>query len=325
MLQRSLILSAFVLVSGGALYACTEASVADTSNGAATVADGGSSGSSGSSGGTGGSLEWPVPGSRDNAVTIDPIVQAFKQTKHEFYDTQNGYTSLDPSDAGFRSVPDKSEPASCLSACPAYWGDLVCHYYCEFPSYSSVIPNIRGCYSQVARGQVIRQDLTPPRAMFSPEVYDYCVFQDSDYILNRFPAYNQATIDANKASGTTPGVLAWVEKNQADVFKYVMYTGYSPFIFKFEDQQKAVNAFYDINLTKIDYTAADAADVAECKANRPVRPTDPQDGTHCSSAKSQAIFVNHPNFAAYVAFMNHLMGITPPSSGGDAGDPDASH
>jgi hypothetical protein len=47
-----------------------------------------------------------------------------------------------------------------------------------------------------------------------------------------------------------------------------------------------LNKCYRVTLQEHDDTAQDTADVAACKASkRKATPYDPQDGTHCSSAK----------------------------------------
>jgi hypothetical protein len=86
-----------------------------------------------------------------------------------------------------------------------------------------------------------------------------------------------------------------------------MYTWYNPFAFKLEDQQKAINAFYGVTVTKPNYTARDAADVAECNAKRPRSPYDPKDGTHCSTRKKFVYKLReHPDYKAINAYMQTL-------------------
>jgi hypothetical protein len=260
----------------------------------------------------------PAPGTTDNALDVDLVVTAWKKVKADFYDSTQGYTH-NPNGA----APPATEVRQCLAACPGYYSDIVCHYYCWHPSYEQVSPNVRGCFTYLAKGWAsnntpIRR-LDPvtqqPRPLFYPEIYDYCLYAEKDgkgydAVLNPTapPPWDEAIINANKAAGRKVGVLKWVDDNEAAAFKHVMWTWYNPFAFKAEDQEKAINAFYGVTLTNPDYTEADAADVAECNAKRPTRSTyDPQDGTHCSAKKvSPYPRAKHPNYVAIEAYMQTL-------------------
>jgi hypothetical protein len=259
----------------------------------------------------------PPPGTKNNALDIDLVLDAWKKVKADFYDSTRGYTH-NPGGA----APPASEVEQCLNVCPAYYSDLVCHYYCWHPSYEKVSPNVRGCVTYIAKGMspdgnsFTRLDAVTkqPRKLYYPEIYDYCLYAEKDgkgydVVLNAAgsPPWDEAIISANKAAGRKIGVLKWVDDNEAKAFKYVMYTWYNPFAFKVEDQEKAINAFYGVTLTNPNYTAADAADVAECKAKRPLAPQDPADGTHCS-AKKKLISPRekHPDYAAINAYMQAL-------------------
>jgi hypothetical protein len=259
----------------------------------------------------------PPPGTADNALDIDLVLTAWKKVKADFYDSTQGYTKTENG-----APPPADEIPRCLSACPAYYSDIVCHYFCWHPSYQMVSPNIRGCVTSLARGQtpagisIGRLDAVTqqPRLLYYPEIYDYCLYAEKngkgyDAVLNPTapPPWDEAIISANKAAGRKIGVLKWVDDNEAAAFKYVMYTWYNPFAFKLEDQQKAINAFYGVTLANPNYTAADTADVAECKAKRPMAKHDPSDGTHCSATKVFRLSrANHPNYAAIDAYMHTL-------------------
>jgi hypothetical protein len=262
----------------------------------------------------------PPPGTTDNALDIDLVLTAWKKVKADFYDSTQGYTKTENG-----APPPAAEVNECLAACPAYYSDLVCHYYCWHPSYKQVSPNVRACLTYLARANsptpIMRRDPVTQkyRLLYYPEIYDYCLYAEKDgkgydAVLNlNSPPWDEAIINANKAAGRKIGVFKWVDDNEAKAFKYVMYTWYNPFAFKMEDQQKAINAFYGVALTNPNYTVADAADVAECKAKRPVAtrhdPFDGRqfDGTHCSARKVFSLpRANHPNYAAIDAYMQTL-------------------
>jgi hypothetical protein len=308
--SRSFLVTALV-VSGIAFaaVACAERTDDESSSAAAqTQVDGGR---------YEGSLN-PPPGTTDNALDIDLVLTAWKKVKADFYDSTRGYTH-NPKGA----PPPATEVEKCMMSCPSYYSDLACHYFCWHPSYQMVSPNVRACFSSLSQGKTTagfrfeRPDAVTgkPRVLYYPEIYDYCLYAEKDgkgydgvLNMNTPPPWDEAIINANKAAGRKVGVLKWVDDNEAKAFKYVMYTWYNPFAFKLEDQEKAINAFYGVTLANPNYTAADAADVAECKAKRPVAPLhDPKDGTHCSARKE---FVyprkNHPNYEAINAYMQTL-------------------
>jgi hypothetical protein len=209
-----------------------------------------------------------------------------------------------------------------MASCPRYFSDLVCHYFCWHPSYEPVSPNVRGCLSLLSQGKTPdgipfeRPDAVTGkrRRFYYPEIYDYCLYAEKDgkgydAVLNNkgSPPWDEAIINANKAAGRKIGVLKWVDDNEAKAFKYVLWTWYNPFAFKMEDQQKLINAFYGVTLTNPNYTAADAADVAACKAKRPMPYFEPQDGTHCSATKTYSFpRAKHPNYEAIDAYMQTL-------------------
>jgi hypothetical protein len=266
----------------------------------------------------------PPPGTKNNELDVDLVLTAWKKVKADFYDSTQGYTKTEngapPSAA--------SEVQRCLLNCTnvTYYSDLVCHYYCWHPSYAQVSPNVRGCLSPLAKGETLdHSSFVRPhesragstRPLYYPEIYDYCLYAEKDgkgydVVLNPTdatapPPWDEAIIKANKAAGRKVGVFKWVDDNEAEAFKYVMYTWYNPFAFKMEDQQKAINAFYGVTLTNPNYTARDTADVAACRAKRPAAPYDAGDGTHCS-AKKKFPFPRekHSNYDAINAYMQTL-------------------
>jgi hypothetical protein len=248
-------------------------------------------------------------------VVISPadqaaIVDRWKFVQKSFYGTQSGYSKVSS------PAPLASETENCFAAVPNYYSELVSHFYCWHPSYLQVVPNVRGCFSNIARGRFPNvmstytekaTKTTPaheqPRRLFYPEIYDYCLFEEFDAVLkpSATPDYDARLIAANKSAGKKPGVLKWVDDNEADVFKFIMFTEYDPFTYSIESQQAIINRFYGTDdkgtesaeLTTINrkpkYTVGDAAQVAACRKMRPVTandPTDPKtaidDGTHCS-------------------------------------------
>lgn len=255
----------------------------------------------------------PPPGSVGNRLDVDAVVQAWAEVRTKFYDSTTGYTDFirdnRPGGAPTPAPAPKADPVQCFSACPAFWSDVACHYYCWMPAYARVTPNVRGCFSYATSPnvQLNRTDVTPPRKPFYPEAYDYCVYQEYDNVTNSTPTpYTQASIDALKQGGKKVGVLGWVDNDQKqrDVFKKVMFTWYEPRTYTIEDQQEAINKFYGVALTNKAYRATDAADVAACNAARPRRPnSDPTDGTHCSTTKDTSKLVTHPDAAKYIQYM----------------------
>lgn len=322
-LSKSAARSAYLLctlaVAGASIAACGAGEGDDvaSSEGAQTSRDGGAREGGAREAGSSGrrSTVSPPPGTNDNPLDVDLVVTAWKKVKSDFYDTQAGYSHRTNG-----ATPLAAEAQQCLGNCTTsvpYWSDLVCQYYCWHPSYEQVSPNVRGCFSYLARGfapngaPVQRPDPTTGqnRPLYYPEIYDYCLYQEYDAVLRpqSAPTYDASLIAANKTAGKKVGVLKWVDDNEAEAFKHVMWTWYNPFAFKMEDQQKAINQFYGVTLSKPDYTAADAADVAACRAKRPAAPYDPQDGTHCSSKKVLPYpRSNHPKFAEYKAYMETL-------------------
>jgi hypothetical protein len=219
-------------------------------------------------------LTVPSPATKDNPVNKAAVLAAWKELKKTYYEDGSIYTK--------GPMPAESEIRSCLGACPDNWSDLACHYYSHTPSYNAVVPNIRGCFTRVARGSVLKNG----QRMTYPDVYDYCVFQDFDAVLGRTPPFDQTTIDANKASGNKPGVMKWIDDNQAAVFKYIMFPDGYPFTWNKEQEQETINEFYGVDLQgKTSYTASDKDQVDECNKKRGRTSWDPTDGTHCSYSK----------------------------------------
>jgi hypothetical protein len=58
------------------------------------------------------------------------------------------------------------------------------------------------------------------------------MYQDYDAVIGKAPAYDQATIDKNKAAGKEVGVLRHMDKSLRPVFRFIMYTWYEPNTFR---------------------------------------------------------------------------------------------
>lgn len=225
-------------------------------------------------GGAGG-LTVPAAGTTNNAVNKTAVLAAWRELKSTFYEIGTIYTQGP-------MPPAATDIDKCIRFCPDNWSDLACHYYSHMPSYEKVIPNIRGCFSKVARGGVPKNG----QKMSYPDVYDYCVFQDFDAVVPRSPDFDQAIIDANKLAANKPGVMKWIDDNQAAVFKYIMFPDGYPFTWNMAQEQETINEFYKIDLGGMtSYSKDDKAQVDECNAKRAKRPHDPIDGTHCSYTK----------------------------------------
>jgi hypothetical protein len=259
--------------------------------------------------------EWkgPAPGSKDNDLDEKGVLAAWKKMKETFYDNP-GLSRFDGSGnpipmalTDFR-YPKPTEWAQCMNNKVPNWSDLMMHFYCSMPSYATVTPNIRGCFSYVApnlQGPPPVNGVAQPgfeqRRIFYPEIYDFCLFQPYDYARAQShgaadPVFDTAEIDKNKAAGNKVGVLKWVDDNIQDAFKHVVFTWYEPGTYKFEQQQNVINAFYGVKLKNKAYGANDKADIAECNAKRPPSSADSvggvPDGVQCSTAKSQTGFVS---------------------------------
>lgn len=261
--------------------------------------------------------EWvgPEPGLKSQPISASDktmILAAWNKTYDSFYKAPgDGY--LASSKTPTEQLADPADIQGCLAACPAFWGDLVCHFYSSHPSYSATLkPNIRSCFSGATR-DLQRPDPSAPggkRRVTYWEAYDHCVFQAGDWV-NAPPEYKEANIAANKRNwrtgqGTNPlrGDMAWVERNERDAFRYVMFTGYNPEAFDWTDEQEVINRFYGIpnprNPSKEDCLGASGT------SKRPLRPDDPTDGTHCSPNKPRmqangGFLTEHPATLAAVA------------------------
>ena len=180
---------------------------------------------------------------KDQEMDVSAVLEYWNDVADKFYDKKDGYT------AGTPPTGINDEPLStCLSACPAYYSVLFCHIYCWHPSYKDVVPNVRGCFSQIARGAfAVKKNNVQVTAY--PEIFDYCMYQDFDPIAVKtgqkpLPAFDQATIDTNKASGNKIGVLKYMSPSEEAAFKYWAYTWYNPFAFSEADQQAVLDQFY---------------------------------------------------------------------------------
>ncbi len=295
----------------------------------------------------------PTPGTDNNKLNVKLVVTAMQKVQSAFYNSDQTKLVYAPSTVG--NAPPASEIEACFGACPSYWSDLVCQFYCSHPSYNQVSPNVRGCFSNIVRGGFIVNRKAPDGSVqplrnfpqdyaMYPKVYDYCLYASTtaaasasdggaeggatdggapgpvanpvvngfDVVLypSNMPVWDDDNIAKNKKAKKKFGVLKWVDDNEREAFKHVMYTWYNPNAFDMASQQEALNKFYGVTLANPNYTAADAADVAACRAKRPPAPYDVQDGTHCSGAKQYGVpRTEHPNKAASLAYMKQLAGV----------------
>ncbi len=187
-------------------------------------------------------LKTPHFEAKDEPMDVSAVLEYWNDVADKFYGKNDGYTSGTP-------VSITAEPiSSCFGACPAYYSTLFCHIYCWHPSYKDVVPNVRGCFSQIARGSFsVHKNNVQVTAY--PEIFDYCMYQDFDPIAVKtgqkpLPVYDQTIIDGNKASGNKIGVLKYMSQNEEAVFKYWAYTWYNPFAFSEADQQSVLDQFY---------------------------------------------------------------------------------
>ena len=177
-------------------------------------------------------------------LAVDVVIKAMRDIQSTFYKNSSVYSVALKDSHGSPIPPPGDEPRDCQLACPKdRWSDIVCHYYCQFPSYSLVSPNIRSCFSSVVKTCAMA-DGSPDRPLTYQEAYDYCVYQDMDILRRKTPPFDPAIIAKNKASGTKPGPLKWVDDNQREVFQYLMFTSGNLFAFKLVDRKKALDAFY---------------------------------------------------------------------------------
>jgi hypothetical protein len=203
---------------------------------------------------TAGALVLPAPGSTNNPISAADkalIVQQWLKAKQAYYGDQSGFYGFQNPNTGSvqMSTPSTSEAPQYSEVagvpCPNYYSDLACYFYAHMPSYASVIPNVRGCFSRLANGTLKVPDASGAvHDAVYPEIWDYCMYQDYDVVLGKQPAYSQSTIDANKASGNEVGVLRYMDKDLRPVFQFIMYTWYEPNTFAQSDQDDILSQVY---------------------------------------------------------------------------------
>jgi len=226
-------------------------------------------------------LAPPKAGTVDNALAKAAVLEKWQLVRDSF----TGPNKLKNFENGAGSKVKDDEAQKCVEeACPDYFSDIVCHYYCWHPSYEVVTPNVRGCFTEIVRAfaqgvpMVVSAEGKAMPPMY-PAIYDYCLYQNFDYAKGSIPTYDPEMIAKNKKLGDMGkvGVLKWVDDNERDVFKHVMWTWYNASAFKDEDQQEVINKFYGVT---------DPTNSAECSSKRWKRlRTDPQDGTHCLAGR----------------------------------------
>lgn len=191
-------------------------------------------------------LTPPPAGSVGVPLEIDKVADGMINVRKTFYDSGAAYSTPDSVQGGVPQPPGLADINICYEACPVErWPDVMCVYYCQYPTYSRVaIPNIRACFSQTVRTPVSQADGTPARFLTYTEAYDYCVYQDSNIVVGRLPAFDLKVIAANKAAGNKIGPLKWVDDNQPDLFKYLMFTNGDVGVFTAADQATAMKKFF---------------------------------------------------------------------------------
>jgi hypothetical protein len=195
-------------------------------------------------GGFGHSVLPPPAGDKDHKMTpteIAAVLDYWNAEADMFYGRNNGYTGGSP-------VSITAEPiTNCLTACPAYYSTLMCHFYCWHPSYQLVTPNVRGCFTEIARGTFPVTKGGVQLANY-PEMFDYCMYEPFDAAAikagGRIPPYDQNLIDTNRKAQNKVGTLKYLTPVQADAFKFVTYTWYNPFAYDLQSQQTVLDQFY---------------------------------------------------------------------------------
>jgi hypothetical protein len=220
-------------------------------------------------------LPLTPPGTVGNKIEIEKLLAAWNDEAEMFYGTNTIYTPATKANA----VGILQESLStCLQACPPYYSDLSCHFYCWLPSYKQVVPNVRGCFTSIARDQLVKKPNGQPLNLY-PEVFDYCMYQEYDQVLKSIPQYDENVIAQRKSTNRATdrvGVLKYMSPKQEDAFKYVMFNWYNPFAFDLADQQAILDKFYAAH------------------PNQTV--------PHVATATGKA---NHPRFAPILAYMQN--------------------
>lgn len=222
-------------------------------------------------------------------LAVDRVLDAWRGIRKEFYETQNGYSDhtsklcdgktpgCKPVSVGGAAPMHIAKPTAttapvaaldvptCVAACPDNWSDIVCHFYCWMPAYDSVWPNIRGCFTNLAREGIPDEGSTTTKPIVRklrpfPEIYDYCTYESYDAVtqsqdINQGPNWDPAVINAKKRN--PDGVLTYVDTAKTpqgydlrDAFKHVMFTWYEVDAYDKGDQAKAISAFYNDPETK---------------------------------------------------------------------------
>ncbi|SJM89207.1 peptidoglycan-binding domain-containing protein [Crenothrix polyspora] len=121
-----------------------------------------------------------------------------------------------------------------------HWSDLTLHYYCQMS-----LP--RDCYTSALLGEL-----------------------SGGVKLSRTNAY----VGCANGELAKSAKFAWVIKNQALVFQYVMFA--QTHAFNHMQEQAIINTFYGVEHPN---------DPVECRLKRPRRANDPLDGSHCLTNK----------------------------------------
>lgn len=189
-----------------------------------------------------------APAMSEKHVKIDRqlILDAILEVNSTFYKSGEIYEvpyDVDPS--GKKYPPNQSDPGQCYTSCPKdRWSPLSCTYFCQFPAYGNVVPNIRGCFVRVVQYlEIPVAGESAKRVLTYDEAYDYCVFQDYDAVKKRIPGFDRNLIEQNRAADAKPGVMKWVDDHQRNIFKYLMNTNGNPEAFDTDDVKWVLDQF----------------------------------------------------------------------------------
>lgn len=165
---------------------------------------------------------------------------------------------------------DGNYAAHCQAITPPYWSDIQAHFYCQYG-------NARGCYSGMARN--LYEDETGPKVLSRAEMAEACrVFNPAGKLRGSKGTYKTYQKDfTNQVMNQRPSDRDDTNTyNHFPVFRYIMTA--RTFAFPFKQQQKIINAFYDV---------ADPDVRSEC-LKRPIRNFEIH-GKNCSLDKDYPI------------------------------------
>lgn len=251
-------LAALSAVATGSVTACSSPTEETIDSDGASALSGGapSPAPTGPTPIAGSTLKLPVPGSKGNKISAADqatIVAAWLGAKRDYYDTQKGYVGINGA-APVKGPRGLAEVATV--PCGPTYSTLVCRFYAHMPSYDSVIPNYRGCFSYMANGGLqVPTSLWDPKAATEAttmrpgtyaESFDHCLYQDYDKVLNHTPLWSTTEVAANKKKGAAGeiGVVKYMAPDLRATFKFIMYTWYEPATYDVADQAAILAKIY---------------------------------------------------------------------------------